>query len=78
MAPICAQALGIEVGIKQDSRVVVIRITSSRLYSTLASRALRLSSLPKIQGVVSSIYLLALEITLKISARALFSWVSSM
>ena len=69
--------MGIEVGIKQDSRVVVIRITSSRLYSTLASRALRFSSLPKIQGGGSSIYLLALEITLKISARALFNWVSS-
>ena len=58
-------------GMKGVSRTAEMRSTSSRLYITRASRApLASMSLARVQGVFSSIYLLARPITLKISARA--------
>ena len=57
-------------GIKGASRPAQIRTVSSRLYKTLASLGWVASLLASTQGAFSSIYLLAREMTLKISPKA--------
>ena len=72
-APIWAKSLSMLSGMKGVSSTPQMRVASSRLYMTLASRGpLASMSLARAQGAVSSIYLLARAMTLKTSARA--SW----
>ena len=73
-APILAKIFSQVSGITGISSVVHTRMVSSRLYSTVASRTCLLSSLPSVQGAVSSIYLLARSMTLKISSSPFCSW----
>ena len=76
-APICRKAFSQLSGMKGVSRIRDTRSASSRLYITEASRAFLLSSLASTQGAVSSMYLLARWISLKISSRARCSWKAS-
>ena len=70
-APIWRRISAEESGMKGVSRTAHTRRVSSRWYMTLARRApLASISLASTQGVFSSIYLFAREMTLKISARA--------
>ena len=69
-APICVKAFAQLSGMKGSRSVTVMRSVSSRLYSTVARRARLLSSLARTQGAVSSIYLLAREMTLNTSMSA--------
>ncbi len=61
-------------GMKGVSSWVQIRSASSRLYITVARRALFASSFASTQGAVSSIYLFAREMTLKTSSSAVWVW----
>ena len=72
-APIWANSLVMLSGMKGVSSTPQMRVVSSRLYMTVASRApLASMSLASAQGAVSSIYLLARATTLNTSASA--SW----
>ena len=73
-APILAKILPQLSGITGCNSAVQTRMVSSRLYSTVARRTRLLSSLPSVHGAVSSIYLLARSMTLKISSRLFWSW----
>ena len=70
VAPICVKAFVQLSGMNGSRSVTVMRSVSSRLYSTVARRARLLSSLASTQGAVSSIYLLAREMTLNTSMSA--------
>ena len=67
-APSLANILSQVSGMTGSSRVVQMRMVSSRLYSTAARRSRLFSSLPSAQGAVSSIYLLARSMTLNTSS----------
>ena len=54
--------------------VVQMRMVSSRLYMTEARRGLFASSLASAQGIVSSIYLFARWMHLKISSSPFWNW----
>ena len=69
-APIWAKAFSQLDGMKGTSRLVQMRRLSSRLYMTEARRARLVSSLARVQGAVSSIYLLAREMTRNTSSSA--------
>ena len=77
-APICAKAFLQLSGMNGTSRQVQIRRLSRRLYITLARRARFDSSLARVQGAFSSIYLFAREMTLNISSSAAWVWKLSM
>ena len=77
-APIWAKIFPQVSGMKGVSRMAQMRTASSRLYSTRASRGLSSWVLASTQGAFSSIYLLAREITSKISTRAVWKVYSSM
>ena len=57
-----------------SSSVAQMRIVSRRLYMTVARRALLASSFASAHGIVSSIYLLARWMHLKISSSAFWNW----
>ena len=72
-APIWAKSFSQLSGMKGVSRMPQMRVASSRLYSTWASRLPLVSiSFARAQGAFSSIYLLARWMALKISSRALW------
>ena len=79
--PICSDTLPLNKGIAGEASTVAMRITSNKLYKTVPKRSFWLSSLAKIQGAVSSIYLLALptncQIVLKASENASLSKASA-
>ena len=56
------------------SSTVQMRMLSRRLYMTEARRGLLASSLASAQGAVSSIYLLARWMHLKMSSSAFWNW----
>ena len=61
-------------GITKPIITATRRTHSARVYSTVARRGLRSSSRPRIQGWVTSMYLLQLPISFQISCRALENW----
>ena len=68
--PSCCAILGVVLGKNGVSSTAATRSTSHRLYSTAARRGRLASSFASTQGAVSSMYLLARWMTLKISASA--------
>ena len=66
----CLLIFSLVSGRKEETNTEIILILSDRLYKTVPNLSFELSSLASTQGVVSSIYLLALPISSQMYPKA--------